>query len=107
METGANLISAVYPESNLPQDLPHNLRADRSGRLSEVSGEFESIFIRLFLKEALKPLFKGYLSQSGSADSIYRYYLTDTLARSIGPSGSIGISKLLQLQIKGESSDEE
>ena len=104
MEIGANLIGEVHPETSTAGELRRDVRVGEFQELNRVSGEFESIFIRMFLKEALKPLFKGYLSESGSADSIYRYYLTDTLARSIGRSEPIGFSSLLQLQIKGETS---
>ena len=56
------------------------------------AGQFEGLLIGMFLKDALKPVFKGYLNESGSAHDIYRYFLTNTLAQSIGRIGAMGFS---------------
>lgn len=71
-------------------------------KLGEAAVRFESLLVRQFLKDALKPVFKGFLEESGSRQEIYRYLLTDVLAEKIGQSEVMGISNLLQMQLSSK-----
>ena len=61
--------------------------------------EFEATLVRQFLKDAMKPLVKGYLDQSGVSSEIYRGYFTDAMAQSLAKGQGIGISNTLQHQL--------
>lgn len=77
-----------------------NGSAPESERLGAVSREFESILLRQYLGEALKPLTKGGESL-GSGNAIYGYMITDALANSLSASGTFGFSNLMQAQLAG------
>lgn len=67
-------------------------------KLAAASQQFEGVLVKQFLKDALKPMFKGYLNEDGSSHEIYRYFVVDALANSIA--GSIGFSNSIQAQLQ-------
>ncbi|MEQ9824123.1 MAG: hypothetical protein ABQ298_07045 [Puniceicoccaceae bacterium] len=68
-------------------------------KLRITSTEFESTLVRQYLKEAMKPLMKGYLNEDSVAHEIYRGYFTDAMAQSLSQGHGIGISSVLQSQL--------
>jgi Rod binding domain-containing protein len=71
----------------------------------EVATQFESLLLRQYLKDALKPVFGGgFLKESGGAHDMYRYFFTDAIAEGVARGGGFGISDILQQQIM-ETSD--
>lgn len=74
--------------------------ASESERVGAVSREFESILLRQYLGEALKPLTKGG-DLFGGNNAIYGYMITDALANSLSASGTFGFSNLMQAQLSG------
>jgi Rod binding domain-containing protein len=81
-------------------DLPHLNTEDE--KIAEVSKQFEAIILRNFLKDSLKPLFKSHLAQDNSQNNIYRYHLVDALSQSMAESQSLGLSNVLQMQLKSQ-----
>jgi Rod binding domain-containing protein len=64
--------------------------------------------VKQFLKEALKPMFKGVFNEDGGAHRMYRHFFTDAISESIATGGGFGVSNILQQQLNrqvGESSD--
>ena len=82
------------PKSDLPR-----IKTEEA-KIAEVSRQFEAIILRNFLKDSLKPVFKTYLNQENSQNSIYRYHLVDSLAESMSQREALGISTMLQMQLK-------
>ncbi len=68
-------------------------------QLETVTKQFEAIFLRQFLKEALEPMIKGALNEGGSANETYRYFLIDSMAESMTQSEGLGFSSLLHAQL--------
>jgi len=62
--------------------------------------QFEAVFLRQILDDALKPMFKGCLDESGADNDIYRSYVVDGLADSMSTTGCFGFSTLLQTQLQ-------
>ena len=62
--------------------------------IEKVSRDFESILLRQFLSESMKPLLDG-----GEAGQVYGYLLTDSLAGSISQAGGLGLCSILQAQL--------
>jgi flagellar protein FlgJ len=63
-------------------------------KLAKVSKQFESILLRQFLGESMKPLL-----ESGPSGQIYGYMLTDSLAEQVSKAGGLGLAHVLQTQI--------
>ena len=93
-------ISSVSPPGqNMPAELPLGEPATGAADdVAKVSGQFESILIRQFLGESMKPLLGG--AQGGQ---FYGYLLTDALSQSLSEGGGLGLSSVLQAQLGKES----
>jgi Rod binding domain-containing protein len=65
-----------------------------STKLAEAAQGFESIMLRQFLSESMKPLLQG-----GPSGQVYGYLLTDSLASSLSKGGGLGLSSVLQAQL--------
>ncbi len=61
--------------------------------------QFESMLVRQVLKDAMKPMVRGYLSGEGPGSDVYEYFMIDSLANSITEGGGLGIANVLQLQL--------
>jgi Rod binding domain-containing protein len=64
--------------------------------------EFEAIFLRQFLEDALEPSLKGILGDGGSAGSIYRSQVIDMMAGQLAQSGTFGFASTLQQSLQSE-----
>ncbi len=96
-----------FIDSSHIRELVHDKNLTETEKLKEMSRQFEGIFLRQFLNEALRPMVKGYLDESGSSNDIYRYFMTEVLADSMSQRGSIGFSNILQTQLQGALSPAE
>jgi Rod binding domain-containing protein len=63
-------------------------------KIAKVSKQFESILLRQFLNESMKPLL-----QDGPSGQVYGYFLTDSLANEISEGGGIGLAHIIQTQL--------
>jgi Rod binding domain-containing protein len=66
----------------------------KSADAAKVPEQFESILLRQFLSESMKPLL-----QEGPAGQVYGYLLTDSLAASVASAGGLGLCSILQTQL--------
>ncbi len=84
---------------DVPAD-PHSGKVAKPAAddVAKVSSQFESIMIRQFLGESMKPLLNG--SQGGQ---FYGYLLNDALSQSLADAGGLGLSSVLQTQLGKES----
>lgn len=89
------LTSATSAQTIAPEDLQ---RATR---------EFEAVFLRQFLGEALKPLLHNTPGSQSTGAHFYQYMVTDAIAGSLAEQESFGFSSLLRLQLQPPSSSNE
>jgi Rod binding domain-containing protein len=68
--------------------------------VAAVSDQFEAVLVKQYLKEALKPMFKGVFNEDGGAHRMYRHFFTDAISESIASGGGFGISNVLQQQLQ-------
>ena len=69
-------------------------------RLAAVSREFESLLLRQYLAEAMKPMTKGG-DGFGGDNGVYGYMINDALASGLSRSETFGFSNLMQAQLSG------
>lgn len=70
--------------------------------LSKASQQFEAIFLRQFIGDALKPLLHQTPGSTGPGAQIYQHLVTEALAENLAQSEAFGFSSLLQMQLAGE-----
>ncbi len=85
------------------QRIASNPELSEKQKLGVATEQFEAVFLRNYLGEALKPVFEGYLNESGSGADIYRYMLSDSLASSMSQRSVFGMSDMLQKQLENPS----
>jgi Rod binding domain-containing protein len=83
-------------------DLPHENAAKKPNdpaKIAQAAEQFEGILLRQILSESMKPLL-----ENGPGAQVYGYFLTASLAESIGKSGGLGLGHVLQAQLtKGKT----
>ena len=96
----------VGMDSSMLMEMAHSKHATDLEKNAAVSQQFESVLVKQFLKEALKPMFKGVFNEDGGAHRMYRHFFTDAISESIATGGGFGVSNILQQQLNrqvGES----
>ena len=91
-------------DSSMLLDMAHSKHATEQQKNAAVSQQFESVLVKQFLKEALKPIFKGVFNEEGGAHRMYRHFFTDAISESIASGGGFGVSSILQQQLNQASS---
>jgi len=94
----------VGMDSSMLLDMAHSKHATEQQKNAAVSQQFESVLVKQFLKEALKPMFKGVFNEEGGAHRMYRHFFTDAISESIASGGGFGVSSILQQQLNQASS---
>jgi Rod binding domain-containing protein len=77
--------------------LPHEsseVAQDDPAKIAQVAEQFEGILLRQILNESMKPLL-----ENGPGAQVYGYFLTGSLAESIGKAGGLGLGHVLQTQL--------
>ena len=97
--------SYVGMDPAMLMEMAHSKYATEEQKAAAVSGQFEAVLVKQYLKEALKPLFKGVMDESGGAFRMYRHFYTDAIAESIARGGGFGISTMLQTQLNANKTD--
>lgn len=95
----------VGMDSSMLMEMAHSKNTTHNQKVAAVSDQFESVLVKQFLKEALKPMFKGVFNEDGGAHRMYRHFFTDAISESIASGGGFGVSTILQQQL--QSDDEE
>jgi len=91
-------------DANSLQELVKSKNATASQKNAVVSQQFESVMIKQFLNDALKPMFKGVFNEEGEGHRLYRHFFTDAISESIAQGGGFGISSILQQQLNAQTS---
>ena len=104
METNDIGNKYVGMDSSMLMEMAHSKHASESQKVAAVSQQFESVLVKQFLKEALKPMFKGVFNEDGNAHRMYRHFFTDAISESIASGGGFGISNILQQQLSSQAS---
>ena len=88
-------------------EMAHSKHTTQEQKVAAVSDQFESVLVKQFLKEALKPMFKGVFNEDGGAHRMYRHFFTDAISESIASGGGFGVSSILQQQLQSNVSEGE
>ena len=80
-------------------EMAHSRHVSEEQKAAAVSGQFEALLVKQYLKQALKPMFKGIFDETGGASGMYRHLFTDALAESIAQGGGFGVSTMLQMHL--------
>jgi Rod binding domain-containing protein len=91
-------------DANSLRELVKSKNATASQKNAVVSQQFESVMIKQFLNDALKPMFKGVFNEEGEGHRLYRHFFTDAISESIAQGGGFGISSILQQQLNAQTS---
>ena len=98
-------ISAINSDSMDPNALREVIGGGgktSSEKIDQAGKQFEAIFIRQFLNDALKPMIKNTTEgEDDAASSTYRYMITDQLSQSLAGQGVFGLGKQISTQLKG------
>ena len=89
----------VGMDSSMLMEMAHSKNASENQKIAAVSQQFESVLVKQFLKEALKPMFKGVFNEDGGAHRMYRHFFTDAISESVASGGGFGVSNILQQQL--------
>jgi Rod binding domain-containing protein len=96
-------ITSIQPHvdvATLPiEQLAGNKQLDQQQKLAEVARQFEAILLRQILQNTQKTVIPSKFSDNSTAASIYHDLITQRLADSISKSGTVGLAKMLQLQL--------
>jgi len=95
----------VGMNSSMLMEMAHSKNTTHNQKVAAVSDQFESVLVKQFLKEALKPMFKGVFNEDGGAHRMYRHFFTDAISESIASGGGFGVSTILQQQLQNDSDD--
>ena len=74
---------------------------DRKSELYEQCQQFESIFVKMMLKEMKKTVDKSGLVDGGYAEEIFDDMLTDEYASAMTKSARLGLADQVYLQLSG------
>ena len=107
METEIASSSYVGMDSSMLLEMAHSKHTTQEQKVAAVSDQFESVLVKQFLKEALKPMFKGVFNEDGGAHRMYRHFFTDAISESIASGGGFGVSSILQQQLQSNVSEGE
>ena len=89
----------VGMDSSMLMEMAHSKHASEKQKVAAVSQQFESVLVKQFLNEALKPVVQGVFSEDGNAHRLYRHFFTDAISESIAKGGGFGVSNILQQQL--------
>ena len=94
-----NTSQYVGMDISMLMEMAHSRHTSEKQKAAAVSGQFESLFVKQYLKQALKPMFKGIFDENGGASGMYRHMFTDAMAECIAQGGGFGISSMLQMHL--------
>ena len=96
-------IGAIASDTTALREMIHAKGITESEKIAEMSRQFESVLVKQFLEDGLKPVFKGILSQDTAKHAMYRSLFTDALADNITQSNSFGFAHALQAQLQSKA----
>ena len=99
METSKISAKNVSLDSSLLMEMVHAKNKTEAEKTQFVTEQFESVLVKQFLNDALKPMFKGVFNENSEGHRLYRHFFTDALSESIAQGGGFGVSNILQQQL--------
>lgn len=93
----------VGMDSSMLMEMVHSQKATEKQKNAAVSKQFESVLVKQYLNEALKPMFKGVFNEDGEGNRLYRHFFTDAISESIAQGGGFGLSSILQQQLNAQN----
>ena len=99
MESSKISSNSVSIDSSLLMEMVHSKNKSESEKTKFVTEQFESVLVKQFLNDALKPMFKGVFNENSEGHRLYRHFFTDALSESIAQGGGFGVSSILQQQL--------
>tara|TARA_B100002019_G_C21273465_1_gene603779 strand:- start:3552 stop:3899 length:348 start_codon:yes stop_codon:yes gene_type:complete len=99
METNKISSKNVSLDSSLLMEMVHAKNKTEAEKTQFVTEQFESVLVKQFLNDALKPMFKGVFNENSEGHRLYRHFFTDALSESIAQGGGFGVSSILQQQL--------
>ncbi len=99
MESSKITSKNVSLDSSLLMEMVHAKNKTEAEKTKFVSEQFESVLVKQFLNDALKPMFKGVFNENSEGHRLYRHFFTDALSESIAQGGGFGVSSILQQQL--------
>ena len=99
METSKISSKSVSLDSSLLMEVVHSKNKTESEKTKFVTEQFESVLVKQFLNDALKPMFKGVFNENSEGHRLYRHFFTDALSESIAQGGGFGVSSIIQQQL--------
>lgn len=76
--------------------------AATAAELKKAAEDFEAIFLKQFLGQALKPLLHNTLGSQATGAGVYQHMITDVIAENLSQGGDFGFSTMLQVQLMGD-----
>lgn len=76
-----------------------SVQSPEKNELVNATRQFEAVFLRQFLGDALKPLLHATPGANGPGAGIYQYMMTDVIANSLTQDEHFGMASLLQMQL--------
>ena len=92
---------AGIQNSLIPEQAANPVPQGVDPKLVEATRQFEALFLRQFLGNALKPVLHETPESKGPGSGIYQFMMTDVIAQSLTQQEHFGISSLLQMQLAG------
>jgi len=96
----------------LPLDKPsiRSLTEGNTGagaaKLKKSTEDFEAVFLKQFLGQALKPLLHKTLGSQAAGAGVYQHMITDVIAENLASGGDFGFSSMLRAQLMQSSETE-
>ena len=84
------------------KEMVHSKNKTDEEKTKFVTEQFESVLVKQFLNDALKPMFKGVFNENSEGHRLYRHFFTDALSESIAQGGGFGVSSILQQQLSSK-----
>ena len=86
-------LSSDLASASVPRDQAGQPENDPA-KVAHATQQFEGVLLRQILSESMKPLL-----DKGPGSQVYGYFLTGSLADSIGKAGGLGLGHVLQSQL--------
>ncbi len=93
-------LSSDLTQATLPRESADPTQNNDPAKIAQAAQQFEGILLRQILNESMKPLL-----ENGPGAQVYGYFLTGSLADSIGKAGGLGLGNVLQTQLTKGSHD--
>ena len=99
MDSGKIVTKNVSIDPSHMLEMVHSKNKSEAEKTKFVTEQFESVLVKQFLNDALKPMFKGVFNENSEGHRLYRHFFTDALSESIAQGGGFGVSSILQQQL--------